>query len=292
MATIHVARDGAKLGEFSLEQIREGLRTGQFRPTDLGWEQGLPDWRPLATFVVEKPAAAAPSIEPVPGAAAVSPMTTPGATAGAGLPWEYRAQLGFVKAWFDTVSLLITKPSEAFTMMRPEGGLIDPLLFGLIGGCAGGIVSLLFQGLLKSIPGFAGRNDVLDYFGVGLWTIIIIYAVLMPVLVAIGLFVGGGILHLCLMMVGGANRSFETTFRVACFTAGSANLFSMIPFCGGIIALVYHIVLECIGLSRAHPTTTGKALLAIFLPMIVCCGLIVLLVVLLGGFGALMNRQH
>jgi hypothetical protein len=114
----------------------------------------------------------------------------------------------------------------------------------------------------------------------------------MPLLVTVGIFIGAAVLHLCLMLVGGANRSFETTFRVVGFTAGAANLFSMIPFCGGIIALVYHIVLQCIGLSRAHPTTTGKALMAIFLPMIVCCGLIVLLVVVLGGFGAVFNRQH
>ena len=284
---IHVARDGAKLGEFTLEQIREGLGTGQFRPTDLGWQSGMADWRPLSEFV----GTAAPGAD----AAPALPLATAGvsASAGTGLPWENRAQLGLVKAWFDTVSLLITKPSDAFTMMRPEGGLLDPLLFGLIGGCAGGIVSLVFQGLFQSIPGFSARNNAMDFFGIGLWAVIAIYAVLMPLLVTLGLFLGGGILHLCLMMVGGANRSFETTFRVACFTSGAANLFSMIPICGGIIAVVYQIVLECIGLSRAHQTTTGKALMAIFLPLIVCCGVAVLLAVVLGGFGAFFSHnQH
>jgi hypothetical protein len=291
MPMIHVARDGAKLGEFTLEQIREGLGTGQFRPTDLGWQAGMADWRPLSTFVA--PAAAA-----VPeGVAPALPLATAGVSAaapGTGLPWENREQLGLVKAWFDTVSLLITRPSDAFTMMRPEGGLGGPLLFGLIGGCAGGIVSLLFQGLLESIPGVSGNNEFLKAFHIDIWVLIAIYAVLMPFLVTLGLFIGSGILHLCLMMVGGANRSFETTFRVACFTAGAANLFSMVPICGGIIAGVYHIVLECIGLSRAHPTTTGKALMAIFLPLIVCCGLIILIVILAGGigaFGGLMNRH-
>jgi hypothetical protein len=41
MPMIHVPRDGAKLGEFTLEQIRDGLRTGQFRATDLGWRSGM-----------------------------------------------------------------------------------------------------------------------------------------------------------------------------------------------------------------------------------------------------------
>jgi hypothetical protein len=288
MPMIHVARDGAKLGEFTLEQIQEGLRTGQFRSTDLGWQAGMTDWRRLSEL-------AGTAVPPAPGAPPTLPLAASGvstAAPGAGLPWEHRAQLGFFKAWFDTVSLLITKPSEAFTIMRPEGGLMDPLLFGLIGGCAGGIVSIIFQGLFQSIPGIVGRNDAFNSLGVGMWMILLIYAVLMPLLVTVGMFIGAAVLHLCLMLVGGANRSFETTFRVVGFTAGAANLFSMIPICGGIIAVVYHIVLQCIGLSRAHPTTTGKALLAIFLPMIVCCGLIVILVVLLGGFGAIFNRQH
>jgi hypothetical protein len=207
------------------------------------------------------------------------------------LPWEHRQQLGLVKAWFDTVSLLITRPSDAFTMMRPEGGMTDPLLFGLIGGCAGVVVSVIFQGLMSSIPGFAGNAEVFRQFGVSHLAFLVIYAVLSPLLVAFGLFLGSAILHLCLMMVGGANRSFETTFRVACFSGGSANLFAMIPMCGGLIAGIYSIVLYCIGLSRAHQTTTGKALLAIFLPLIVCCGVFVILGAVLGGFGAFLNRH-
>ena len=272
MPTIHVARDGAKLGEFTLEQIRAGLQTGQFRPTDLGWQAGMADWAPLRQFVAETPASTA--------------VALPAAVPGTGLPWERRRELGFGKAWFETVSLLITRPSEAFTMMRPEGGLADPLLFALIGGCAGSIVSIMFQGLLQSIPGFSGRNHMFDFIGLGVWGPLIIYAAIMPVLIVLGLFIGSGVLHLCLMLVGGANRSFETTFRVACFTAGSANLFSMVPICGGVIAMVYQIVLECIGLSRAHQTTTGKALMAIFLPLLVCCGICLILGIALGGFGA------
>ena len=280
---IHVARDGAKLGEFTLEQIRAGLTSGQFRPTDLAWQSGMAEWRPLSEFVGATSA-------PTPAAAPLSVTAAP-AAASSGLPWEHRQQLGLVKAWFDTVSLLITRPGEAFTMMRPEGGMTDPLLFGLIGGCAGSVVSILFQGLMSSIPGFAGNAELFRHFGLSHLAFLIIYAVLSPLLVAFGLFLGSAVLHLCLMLVGGANRSFETTFRVVCFTGGAANLFSMIPMCGGFIALVYSIVLYCIGLSRAHPTTTGKALLAIFLPMIVCCGVCVILGAVLGGFGALLNKH-
>ncbi len=48
MATIHVSRSGATLGIFEEEKIREGLRTGEFIGTDLGWMEGMASWRPLS----------------------------------------------------------------------------------------------------------------------------------------------------------------------------------------------------------------------------------------------------
>jgi len=276
---IHVARDGAKLGEFTLEQIQAGLTSGQFRATDLGWQTGMADWRPLSELVgtaAVPPAAGSPPTVPVVAAGVTA------APAGAGLPWEHRTQLGFVKAWFDTVSLLITKPSDAFTMMRPEGGLTDPLLFGLIGGTIGTIVSLLFQFGLESMTG--SRNSVANTFGIGIFIGLLVIS---PLLLALGLFVGSGILHLCLMMFGGANRPFETTFRVVCFSSGAAQLFAVIPFCGSYVGGIYAVVLECIGLMRAQQTTVGKALLSIFLPVIVCCGaLAVILAIVIGSAGS------
>lgn len=270
MPTIHVARDGAKLGEFSLEQIQEGLRTGQFRPTDLGWQTGMSDWRPLAEFVA--------STAPVPGALAVPATPAAAAAPESGLPWENRQQLGFFKAFFDTVSALLMKPSDAFTMMKREGGLTDPLLFGMIGGSVGTIASILFQIGLQSLT--RSNTGLVDLFGVPM---VVGLIVLSPLWLALWLFIGSGILHLCLMMLGGANRPFETTFRVVCFSGGSTQLFNVIPICGAYVAPIYYIVLVCIGLTRAQETTIGKALLAIFLPIIVCCGLMTVLFVLIVG---------
>ncbi len=270
---IHVARDGAKLGEFTLEQIRDGLSTGQFRASDLGWQAGMTEWRPLTELVAPAPSDQTPA------------LTAPDTPAG--LPWEHRDEIGLFKAFFHTVSLLITRPGEAFTRMRLEGGLMDPLLFGLIGGCIAYVVSLVFQVLLESIPGYPGDNAMFHIFGLNPWVLLVIFAVVSPVSVLLGLFIGAGILHLCLMLLGGANRPFEATLRVVCYTGGSANLFSMIPVCGWLIGLVYTIVLETIGLSRAHQITTGKALLAVLLPIFVCCcGFGILIAVLFGSLGA------
>src|SRR5260370_609213 len=98
------------------------------------------------------------------------------------------------------------------------------------------------------------------------------FIVLIPLFVVIGLFIGSAIVHLCLMIVGGANQSFETTFRVLAFSQGSTGPLQMIPVCGGLISGVWALVCSCIGLARAHETDTGRAVLVVFLPLIVCCG--------------------
>jgi hypothetical protein len=284
MATIHVARDGVKLGEFSLEQVREGLATGQFRATDLGWQSGMADWRLLGEFAVERATAAAPSAD----ASVISPLPGTGPMPETGLPWEHRQQLGFFKAFFDTVSVLLMKPGEAFVMMKREGGMTDPLLFAMIGGSAGTIASTLFQIGLQSIPGIGGSNNIVAVFGMG---VVVGFLILTPLLMAAGMFIGSAILHLCLMLLGGANKPFEATFRVVCFSCGAAYLLSIIPFCGGYITPIYNIVLECIGISRAHETTMGKAVLAVLLPLIVCCGIIAVVmgIVVAGSGGDLLK---
>jgi hypothetical protein len=178
------------------------------------------------------------------------------------------------------------KPGEAFAMMKAEGDMMGPLLFALIGGSAGMIVSFLLQIALQSIGVMgSGQNAIGNVFGLGIG--ILVFLLLVPVIMIVGMFIASGILHLCLMILGGAKKPFETTFRVVCFSSGSTCLLSMIPFCGGIVAFVWNIVLECIGLARAHETDTGKAVMAVVLPIIVCCGGGLLIAILVGGFGAL-----
>jgi len=187
--------------------------------------------------------------------------------------------------------LVLTKPGEAFTAMRREGGLGEPLIYALIGGCVGGLVSLLFSMGLQSVGLFAGRHDTFGAMaGMGMGSAAFI--ILLPVFVVIGLFIGSAIVHLCLMIVGGANQSFETTFRVLAFSQGSTGPLQVIPICGGVIAGIWALVCNCIGLARAHETDTGRAVLAVFLPLIVCCGGVLLIAFMFGGLAAWSTSQH
>jgi hypothetical protein len=286
MAMIHVNRGATSLGVFSEEEVREGLRTGRFAPTDIGWREGMANWQPLSQFA--EFAGATPAVPPLQtGATSISEPATP----RSGLPWEHRQERGFFNAFVETLVMVLTKPGEAFTAMKREGGFGEPLIYALIGGCIGGVVSFLFSLGLQSMGFFADRqNTFAAMAGLGIGSVL--FVVLIPLFIIIVLFIGSAIVHLCLMLVGGANQSFETTFRVLAFSHGSTGPLQMIPVCGGAIAGVWALVCYCIGLARAHETDTGRAVLAVFLPLIVCCGGGLLIAFMFGALGAWTASQH
>jgi len=140
----------------------------------------------------------------------------------------------------------------------------------MIGGTFGTVFVFIYNFAFRSFALFPTRHSVFENMigGVGL----IFLLILTPLFVVIGTFIGSAIYHVCLMIIGGAKQPFETTFRVVCFGGGSVSPLLVIPFCGGLVVLVWKIVVYSIGLARAHETETGRALLAVLLPLIICCG--------------------
>jgi hypothetical protein len=276
MAMIHVNRGATSLGVFSEEEIREGLHTGRFAASDIGWKEGMATWQPLSQF--PELAAAGPAVPPAQvGAAATSEAAGP----RSGLPWDERQTRGLFNAFIETLQMVLIRPVAAFTAMKREGGLGEPLLYAIIGGTLGGAFGVIYNFALRSFTSIGDRHGALAHLFGGLGWIFLL--VLTPLFVAIGMFVVSAILHVCLMIVGGAKQSFETTFRVVCFAEGSAGPLLIIPFCGGLITGIWKLVLYCIGLVHAHETDTGRVVIAVLLPLIVCCGGCLLLIFLVLG---------
>lgn len=204
-----------------------------------------------------------------------------------GPPWEQRAQLGFVKAAWETMKGVLLNPGPTFREMRLDG-IPSALLYLVILGSIGGIAGLLYQAALTAamsrMPGMETTTSTSLNTNVMLSGVpLIIMTVLMPLLIAFGAFIASGINHLSLMVCGGAKRPFEATFRTYCFAAGSGYILQVVPFVGAIVGPIWTIVILCIGLAKVHEISTGKAVLAVFLPGILCCVSFVLI------FGAIMG---
>ncbi len=230
-----------------------------------------------------QPPAGLPPVPPAPAGETPPPPPPPtgggyGVSSGDSLPWEDRQNLGFVQALVDSVKLFVTAPQEAFRRMRENGDYMSPLLWVVIIGVVVGLFSFLsslafsggnpFAGLPDDLQEQLGPLTAMASGGVGIGAII-----MTPIMAIIGMFIWAGILHLCLLAVGalgGSQAGFEGTFRAASYSYIGA-LPSIVPIVGGLVALVWTVFLLVVGISTVHRTTQGKAVIAILIPLALCC---------------------
>ena len=192
---------------------------------------------------------------------------------GPGLAWETQP-LG-PESFFDTAKMFMTAPDQAWARTRETGDYMRPLIFALIVGWVGAIFnavwgSMFGAGIMKMIPPqYATRLGPLAGGGGGL----IMNIVIAPFVIACGLFIGSAIFHVSFMIVGalkGSRSQFEGTFRVVSYSS-IAHIAYVIPFVGGLVALVWRIYLMMLGVQRLHKASQGKALMGILLPVLLCC---------------------
>jgi hypothetical protein len=206
------------------------------------------------------------------------------------LPWE---QPGYppLEGLFETAKLFLTNPVEAFGRMAIGGDLGRPLAYAVILGWVGIIAGQAYNIALRGTM----RNWLAPYshgpafaFGIGVNVAVMIVA---PILVLLGVFIGSAVIHLFLMLVGGANSGFNATTRVVCY-ATTVQIFQIAPVCGGFIGAVWGIVLEVIGLAIVHRTSRGKAALGVLGCPAMCCMCLAVVVTgaLMFGFTAHLHQ--
>ena len=239
-----------------------------------------------------------PPYPPLPGGYGSGGGSAPppgfGGPPGGSNPWERRQTIGFLSALIETTKQVLTQPSAFFREMPVTGGLGSPMLYAVIiayvGLAASTIYNVVFRSVLTSSLSRMGGGGELERLAPFLEgsTSLIVNLVFGPVLIVMGLFISAGLFHLMLLAFGGATRGFEATFRVASFSQ-AASIFNIIPGCGGLISLVYTLVVLIIGLSEAHQITRGKSAAAVLVPLLVicCCCAGVALMAMFGIAGAL-----
>ena len=289
---IWINRAGQSLGTFTVEEVQRGLNQGQYVPTDLGWQEGMETWKPLAEFAsLHMPTQQGPTTPIVPISPA-SPNVPPAlrqdtlATVEGvedGPAWERRKELGLVRALTETWKEVLFNPKISFARMKTSGGYAAPFLFNLTMLVIYGFFTTVYQLLLSGVFAAAGSaqngSGSMGALTAGLPPLLNIGAmvVLIPLLVGFT-FVNAGITHLCLSLFKGTSKSYEATYRVICYSY-SAWIFALVPCAGGVVAGIWGLVSSIIGLSKVHKTETWRAAVAVLLPIFVCTGLVVALYV-------------
>lgn len=276
MALIHIARNHKPFGTFPEEEIREGITSGRFIATDLAWREGMAEWKPLGELApqwgMETPPPELPVVVGIPEKPSIP------SAEGNEPAWEERENIGFFPAITRTVSSVLMHPSQTFSAMKQTGGLANPLLYFVLLSSAMFAVSALYQMAAVSFnPSTLAANSP-AHVSKGAFSVALVGMILIsPALYVLSAFISSGITHLCLKLLGGAHRPFETTFRVICYAQASAMVFNLLPICGGLIGVIWGAYTIIIGLKESHGISGWKATLAITLPGLLCCGALVLL---------------
>jgi len=208
------------------------------------------------------------------------------------LPWDYRADLGWAKAWFKSLGPILLRPGVTFSTAKTEGDIGGSLLFSFLSWFVAFIPSFvifaIFGAMLPSIIGGSTtgstewRNILLGSYG-----IMAIFLVAMTLFGMISTVIMAAFDHLVLLMFG-KPQSFETTLRGASLSLAPYVL-GLIPICGLYIAPIWSLIAKIFAYKGLHRTSAGVAVLgalaAPVLLFILGCGLymIGLLAVLAAG---------
>lgn len=211
---------------------------------------------------------------------------------GNGDYWENRAELRNYPA---TVKGLLLEPADFFRRMGTEAPLGPAMGFGLISFCLYAVIHtfwhLVIAGVQFGMLRFAGEGSgdgpaaFAPFIEHGIQ---IGFSILMPALGFIGVFIGAGITHLFLLLLGGAKEGYLAMVKISFYATAGAFL-SIVPCLGDLAYIVWSIVISTVGIVTVHKTETWRALLAIFLPMIlicVCCAVVIAIIVGVAGAGA------
>lgn len=165
--------------------------------------------------------------------------------------------MGLVSDWIDSAQELITSPAEYFENENRRDSFGYPLKFA--------VISLLLVGIFSSAQVIISGNGV---------TTALIGLVSSIIGGVIGLFIGAAILHIFVALLGGENGFSETASVVEYVTVFSvvSTAFGLIPVVGGIASLLtflYGLYAEVKGLEKFQGLSTGRAIAAILLPIVI-----------------------
>jgi hypothetical protein len=179
-------------------------------------------------------------------------------------PWERRSDVGFWPGVSQTLKAVLFSPKGFFKYTAVDGGVKEPLAFGLLVGSLGMMFEVFWQFL------FVGED--IEIFGDTLFGPHVMTGVFLAIMVFCPIFIFFAILltslftHMLLMMVGGGGNGFEATFRVNALCQ-AAQVWGVIPFIGGLIGTFWFIIAQFIGLKEIHDTSYLRVAIAFMIPL-------------------------
>jgi hypothetical protein len=138
--------------------------------------------------------------------------------------------------------------------------------------------SFYWNTVQEAVTGTLEQGLAMELIG-GFVALLFGLALVVPLYVGL-LFVSVAVIHVGFLVVGAGRRGYEATFRAVAYASGPAA-FSVFPFFGPLLSLVWGMVLVYIGVREVQRTTNARATLGFLIPVLAVLVLVVFLSVLL-----------
>jgi hypothetical protein len=191
--------------------------------------------------------------------------------------WERWREFGFFTALWLTWRDSVFRPVAFFRHLPPRAGYGAPLGFTVLVTVVGLFFNFYWGTIEEAVSGTLQRGLLVELI-VGFMTLLFGLALVIPLYLGL-LFASAAIIHLGFRIVGAGRRGYEATFRAVAYASGPAA-FSVFPFFGPLLALVWGMVVIFIAVREVQRTTNGRASLGFLLPFLVVLGFFLLLAVL------------
>ena len=190
-------------------------------------------------------------------------------------PWEDEAGIGFVQGLLKTLRQSIFEPTRFFRRLPLQGGYKFPFLYALVVSSISILAAYMASSILDSRAMSISHGMIL--MGPRLGTLV--YVLLIVVL---EIFIKPVVLLICLLALGVGNAKLESVFRISCYSMGP-GIFNVVPLFGSLLAGIWEFVVLVIGLREGFGIGTGRAIIAILLPMIVTVIFLMVAIIMIIG---------
>lgn len=208
-----------------------------------------------------------------------------------GTAWDRAGGGSFVNAFIETVKKSIFNPMEYFEEVRLGQGYIRPLIFATIISILVFIAAAAYQAGFQALAiGMDVASKVKGVFSPFLaisapFTVLFLAGAVLigvPLFTVAVTFIQAAVCHLCLTIVGAGERGYWGTFRTMCYASGP-QVFQLFPVFGGFIGPMWQLAITVIGFRVVHNTSYSRSAVAVFLPVMVCCGVVFLVLIAIAG---------
>ncbi len=167
-----------------------------------------------------------------------------------------------LRSFVETTVQVVRQPASFFAQLPRRAGYLNPAVYAIACIVISALLSLITY-LVTGVPPVANIFGLTDPASSP--EVLILLDTLGSSL--LGIFLGAAVTHVAVrIVVGHENSGLQATFRVMAYSA-ALLLLDWIPYVGWVFTL-YSIYVTVVGIREVHRTTTGKAVGAVLLPLL------------------------